>query len=457
VGIGSNSFRSGYGTSMSTGNQRATDASVGANTIRLNRVDGTTLVGYLGNVYNFTNAAFSSLPDDFTFFYNEMSKDKLATTLGSIKTGYYSHDPSSVASPAATNWFMLTNSHTSAVNGRTDQLVLDGPPWVGDKWDNSTIYLRVTHSSSPNGGSFNFTVGKNVGAGLSNAGSANITLGSKDVGETGFKFKDSEAPVNTYPVAGGGGVGGRPLASTINIATEGVQIYFSAGLFATLTAPVGLFFVSVYEKKAGFAVNLLQCEGQSLPEDHINKFKDVAANGNFFKQYFKAIVRRQLAANSKATGKVIIVYQAGTNTNASQGGYSASTSVKAATQRVVDSFKESIKLLNTEWKEAGFNTSNLAHIVMGGPVTSNSFSDELADLVTSPTCDLSTTCSVDHVKSLPRTEYTANSYWDGAGGTGTGSSTAASHLNEDGYVEWAKAIIENLNHYITRTAKVKRR
>ena len=448
VGIGSNTFKCGLGSAVNTGNSRVTAASVGPGDIRLNR-EGGTLSGYLGSVYNVTNAAFSSLGDDFTFFYNEMSKDILANAVGSLKTGFYSHDPSGVNAPAATNWFMMVSDHTSAATGRQDSLFLDGSPWLdAAKWDNNSLYFRLTHSSSPNGGSVNLSVLRDIGGGNTNNGAANLTFAVKNASETGYKFKDSEIVFNTLSV------GGTPITSSNLVRATGVTVLFSGG-FSALDAPIGLFFMSVYEKKPGFSVNLLQCEGQALPEDHSNKFNQVIANGNYIKQFFKALIRRQKAANPKATGKAIIVFQAGTNTFVDQGGYGVSPNAVHATNRVKQSFDQSISLLRKEWIDCGFAPSDLAFIVAGGPVTSNNYSDSISKLLYDTSGNSEVTV-VDHVKSLPRSDYVANLYWDGGDSAGTGSATPATHLAEPGYLEWGKAIILNVLNYSRKTFKQKR-
>jgi len=449
VGIGSNTFKSGLGSNVGTGDNRATAPTVGAGTIRLNR-DTNTLAGYLGSSYDFTNAAFSGLGEDFTFFYNEMSKDRLATSIGSLKQGFYSHDPSSVAQPASTNWFMMTASNTSAQTGRFDKLMLDGDPWLSaSKLDNNTLYFRLTHSSTPNGGSINLALTRNIGGGLTNAGAANLTFAAKNTGETGARFKDSELAINTLSVAG------TPVTSSNLVKSDGINIFFNGGVNGSLTAPIGLFFMSVYEKKPGFSVNLLQCEGQALPEDHFNKFKDVIDNGNYIKQFFKAAIRRQNAANPKASGKVLIVFQAGTNTNVNQGNYNASTNSTNATKRVKDSFENSIIMLKKEWVNCGFAPSDLAFVVVGGPITSNTFSDDISRLLFDGSGD-NTITAVDHAKSLPRSDYVTGQYWDGSGTTGAGSSTPTTHLAEPGYIEWARSIILNILNYSRRTYKQKR-
>lgn len=457
VGIGSNTFKCGLGSSVRTGDQRSSSALFqGLGSVRLNRTQDTTsgiLVGYLGSVYDKANTAFSSLPDDFTFFYNEMSKDKLATAVGSLKQGFYSHDPSNVGVPAATNWFMLTTTQ-SGVTGRQDSLFLDGSPWLdAAKWDNSNLYFRLTHSSSPNGGSVNLSVLRDIGSGNSNQGAGNLTFATKDTNETGYRFKDSEIVFNTLSQ------GATPVTSSNLVRATGVTILFSGG-FSNLTAPIGLFFMSVYEKKPGFSVNLLQCEGQALPEDHINKFKEVIENGNYIKQFFKALIRRQKAANPKSSGKALIVFQAGTNTFVgNQGQYVASPDAVHATNRVKQSFDQSIALLRKEWIDCGFAPSDLAFIVAGGPVTNNTFSDSISKLLYDTSGNSEVTV-VDHVKSLPRSDYVANLYWDSNlapnNENGTGSATPATHLAEPGYFEWGKAIILNVLNYSRKTFKQKR-
>lgn len=448
VGIGSNTFLSGLGSRLISGNNRATAGTVGTGDIALRNLANTATHGYLGSVYNFSNGAFSGL-EDFTFFYNEMSQNKLATATGSLKTGFYSHDPSGVGQPAATNWFM----YTANSGNRSDNLVLDGTPWISaSKWDNSIIYFRMTHSSTPNGGSNTITIAKDVGSGNSNAGSFNIALASPDAGATTNRFKDSEVSVNTYLVGGA-----LPTASQIVINSGGVQVYFSPNTTfgSVVTRPFAQFFVSVYEKKIGFSVNLLQAEGQALPEDHINKFKEVDDAGNYIKQYFDAIVRRQKDASSANKGRVLIVFQAGTNTNATQGAFVPSTNSNDATNRVKNSFDRSIDLLRRRWTAAGYDANNLAFVVLGGPVTSNTFSDDISSKLFANEGANDVT-AVDHVKSLPRTDYVSMALWDGGNALGTGSGTAATHLAEDGYIEWARAVFNNISTYYRKTFKTKK-
>lgn len=448
VAIGSNTFLSGLGTRLISGNNRAADASVGSGSIALRNLADTTTHGYLGTVYNFANAAFSGT-EDFTFFYNEMSQNKLATAVGSIKTGFYSHDPSGTAQPAATNWFM----YTANSGNRSDYLILDATPWISAaKWDNSTIYFRMTHSSVPNGGSSTISIAKDVTGAFSNQGSANLTFASPDAGATTSRFKDSEIPVNTYLVNGS-----LPTASQISIASGGVQIYFSPNTTfnSVVTRPFAQFFVSVYEKKIGFSVNLLQAEGQALPEDHINKFREVDTAGNYIKQYFDALIRRQKDASSANKGRVLVVFQAGTNTNVTQGGITASANSINATNRVKNSIDGSIDLLRRRWTAAGYDANNLAFIVLGGPVTSNTFSDDISFRLFASE-GASDVTAVDHVKSLPRTDYVSMTLWDSATTTGTGSGTAATHLAEDGYIEWARAVFNNISTYYRKTFKAKK-
>lgn len=438
VAIGSNTFKTGVGTWLYSIDNRDQDASVGSGNIRLRNTAGTLTAGYLGSVYNVSNAAFSSLADNFTYFYNEMSQAKLATATGSIKTGFYSHDPSAASAPAATNWFMFTANSTGAM--RNDQFVIDGNPWfTAAKWDDSLLYFRMTHSSTPNGGSITLGITRNSGAGATNAGAANLTFAAKNVGETSYTFKDSELAFNKLPNS--------PTSSNL-VAADGVKIYFSGNttIGSTVTAPIAAFFISIYEKKIGFAVSQLQAEGQCLPEDTINKFIEVNDAGNYLKQFFSAIVRRQVAANSNNQGRVIVVMQHGTNTNATQGGVSASTNSTDATERVKKSLVSSITVLYNKWIASGFAPGNIAFVIMGGPVTSNSFSDDISKKLYETTGSQTITV-IDHVKALPRTDYVSGLYWDGGNTTGTGSGTAATHLSEAGYVEWGKTIVKNLLQY----------
>ena len=450
--IGSNTFKSGLGTWLYAIDNRDTDASVGGGSIRLRNTTGNATAGYLGNVYNFGNAAFSSLADDFTFFYNEMSQNKLAdavSLISSPKPGFYSHDPSAASSPAATNWMLFTASNVL----RNDQFVLDGDaainaPWLlPAKWDNSVIYFRMTHSSTPNGGSITLGITRNGGGGVTNAGAANLAFATKNVGETGFKFKDSELAINTLT--------NTPTSANL-VKSDGVKIYFSGntGIGSTVTAPIAAFFVSIYEKKVGFSVNNLQCEGQALPEDHFNKFLEVNNAGNYIGQYFNAIVRRQLDASSKNKGRVLVVFQAGTNTNVNYNGGNASTNSTEATDRVKKAIENSILLLRKKWVDIGYPAGNIAFVVLGGPVTSNAFSDDISPKLfqTEGAIDV---CCVDHVLALPRTEYVSGLYWDGGDTTGTGSATPATHLVEAGYVEWATSVTKNLLNY-NKTQKTKK-
>lgn len=451
IGIGANVFKTGLGSWLYSVANRDADPSVGTGSIRLRNTAGTATAGYLGTTYNFANAAFSGLPDDFTFFYNQMSQNKLADAASlqaSAKPGFYSHDPSG-STPLGTNWYLFTAS--SQV--RADQLVLDGDNvnavWTSPaKWDNSVIYFRMTHSSTPNGGSITLGITRDGGGGTTGAGSSNLTFATKNLNETGYKFKDSELAINT--------IAGMPTSANL-VKSEGVRIYFTGatGSLSVVTAPIAGFFVSVYEKKLGFSVSSLQCEGQSLPEDHFNKFKEVNDAGNYLGQFFNALIRRQLAASTKNKGRVLIIFQAGTNTNVNYNGGLASTNSTAATARVRQSFENSINLLRKKWTDLGYDAGNLAFIVLGGPVTSNTFSDDISAKLfqTEGAVDV---CCVDHVLALPRSEYTSGSLWDGGDIVGTGSSTAATHLAEPGYTEWGTAIVKNLLQYSNKTHKAKK-
>lgn len=367
---------------------------------------------------------------EFNYFYQQMSGDKLNGNL-------YSLDHGSTA-----NWYLITSNLSfqgTGNNFRFDSLAIDGEPWLNEK---PVAYYRVTHSFTTNGGSAGATVTAN-GAVLNINPTSFIQAGNGGIA-VNPSFKDSEV---LLPRAG--------VPHTLGAGSVSIRLF---GYYSTLTAPIGFFFHSIYEKKIGFATTPLYFESGIRINEIRDKMIAVSTpttgnvsntqEGNFIGQLLNAVVRRQLAASSSNKGRVCVILQGGTNQSIE------GTDIKTRAIAIGQQYKTIINLIEDQWKRQNLNPSNLAFLILSSPITNNTEMPYLSKVLSEFSGAEIT--ALDHVAAMPQSEYQTNTYWDGANAVGGGSATPASHLTETGYIEWGNAIVKNLLPYNTTLNKLRK-
>ena len=407
---GGPSFYEGVGCRNSAG-------SIGVSGTNLQNATPAT-VGILGTAASANTA--------FNFFYQEMSGDVL-TNVSSSTTGFVSSHNTTA------NWHLITTSLNyigTGTNYRSDTLTLDAEPWLNEK---TVSYYRVTHSFTTSGGSCDSSMQINgsiafISPTFIQAGNGGVPIDPS--------FRDSE-----YLLFRTGGTHTAPLHIRCG------------GFYNTLTAPVAFFFHSVYEKRVGVACTPLYFESGAKLEDIRNKFITVSTattgtvpqtqSGKYVCNFMKALVRRQEAASTKNKGRVCVVIQGGTNQSTEGTGSTGRASA------VLAQMKSIAKTVTEQWELAGLSSGNLAFVFLSSPITTNAEMPELSRTLFSRGGTTAIT-AVEHMASLPSTEYVSNTYWDGAGTVGQGSSSAASPLTDAGYIAWGTAVVSNLLKYMPK-------
>lgn len=396
------------------------------NTVGIGEISGTNLqnsnlsatVGTLGSAYTYASG------DDFTYFQKELSsKITVDTGLGLADNRYHQE----YGSAADWHYYSTTLNYTgTGVNYRTDALNIDEEPWLNEK---PVAYYRVTHSCTTNGGSLAATVQAN--GGIVSVNPAAFGIGNSGGAVVSPFFKDSEVLL------------GRQASPHTDTAT--IRL---GGFYSTLTAPIGIFFHSVYEKKVGVASSTLLFESGVLTESIRDKIKAVTtvsatSNGNLIGQMLAAIVRRQLAASSKNSGKVCIVIQGGTNQTLE------GATADARANAVVGQFASIVDMVKRQWKIQGFPDGNLCFLIVSSPATNNSEMPLLSSRIAASGGSSNVTV-FDHIAALPSSDYVTNSWWDGTGVAGESTATPSAHLTETGYLNWATVILDNVKNQFSK-------
>lgn len=383
---------------------------------------GSTTVGALGSITS-DNA-------EFNYFYKQMSGNKLVAQAYTLDHG------------TTANWHLITSNLSffgTGTNYRADGINIDAEPWLNEK---TVAYYRVTHSFTTNGGNTGATIEVNGlilnqnPASFIQAGNSGITINPS--------FKDSEFLL--------------PRAAGTHTLTNGAATIRLYGFYNTFTAPIGLFFHSLYEKKVGFATTPLYFESGLRVDEIRDKMINVSTpsvgnpantqDGNFIGQFLAALSRRQLAASSLNKGRVCVILQGGTNQSVE------GTDIKTRAIAVGTQYKTIINLIADQWKKNNLNPSNLVFLILSSPITNNPEMTYLSKSL-SEFSGFEIT-ALNHVDAMPQSEYTANSYWDGNDAVGSGGTTPASHLAETGYIEWGNALIKNLLPYSTTLNKLRK-
>jgi hypothetical protein len=412
---GAPSFYIGLGSRNAVGNGNISGSNIQNNNASAN-------IGLLGQG--------ASGNTEFNYFYQQMSGDKLNTNLYSVDHG------------SQANWHLITTTLAFSGTGNTyrlDALGIDSEPWLNEK---PVAYYRVTHSFTTNGGNTGATVTAN-GAVLNVSPTSFIQAGNGGTAVNPY-FKDSEFLL--------------PRAAQPHTLTNGAVSIRLLGFYNTFTAPIGLFFHSIYEKKIGFATTPLYFESGLRVDEIRDKMINVSTpttgnvsatqEGKFIGQLLAAVVRRQLDAFSRNKGRVCVILQGGTNQSAE------GTDTKTRAIAIGQQYRTIINLIEDQWKQQNLNPSNLAFLILSSPLTNNTEMPYLSKVLSEFSGAEIT--ALDHVTAMPQSEYVTNTYWDGADATGSGSVTPASHLTETGYVEWGSAIVKNLLPYNTTLNKLRK-
>lgn len=412
---GSPSFYSGLGTRNAVG-----DNNISGNNIQNSNASGN--IGLLGSA--------TSVETDFSYFYQEMSGTLLESQSYTIDHG------------TTANWHYLTSNLAysgTGVNYRVDALQIDSEPWLNEK---ATAYYRVTHSFTTNGGNTGATVTAN--GGVLNISPASFILAGNGGVSVNPALKDSEFLL--------------PRAGSAHTLTSGAVSIRLMGFYNTFTAPIGLFFHSIYEKQVGFAISSLYFQSGVRVDQIRDKMEAITTptignpsntqQGNFIGHHLAAIVRRQKDASPRNKGRVCIILQGGTNASVE------GTDAKTRAVAIGLQYRRIISIITEQWQRQKLNQSHLAFVIVSSPVTNNAEMPYLSHVLGEYSGQ--NIAAIDHAISMPSSEYVSNTYYDAGGTAGEGSATPASHLTETGYIEWGNSLVTNLLKYDS-TVKLKRK
>jgi hypothetical protein len=329
--------------------------------------------------------------------------------------------------------YNCTTAHTSTTDfDPTKFSVLSSAPSVFAPLANQAFVGRILYAQTPNSASSYNRVAMfilpNPGTYEAATNEASNQLNAS--GPTAYKAYELRLPANPSRQLGG---------KELKFGCFGV---YTGG---QTNGKLAVFFMSLHVPDLiGFSSSLLHYRGGSHSTDWRTSLQalDTHNGMKLHQRFFQEVVNRQKSASSKNTGRVCIVIQGGVNTT-------PGATDAIAVDNFINDVKEVQRLLTKAWRDAGLPTSNLTFLVSTGPfVNEGTYLTLLRKEVFRRASEFTNTTVVKHEDNVPIAQYTANSYWSATNNAASGyppvgSATPDAHLADNGYVNWANALVGN--------------